>query len=242
VFGVRTVELAASARFESLSLDAFVYQLASARPTPGGGSASAVVAALGASLVSMVAALSEGHAASVLHSDAIGWAGAAGRDLAARFLAFADEDAAAFERFDVAIKMPRGTEEQKSARAAAIRAAARAAADSPLSCLEACLDLARSAETLAGRSNPNLESDLVVASWFVEAAAEGAAENIRVNLPLVRDAAWETATAKRLDTLLAEINLLTQSTRDVIASRLTRRPVTLGGRLNPADPSLEALA
>jgi methenyltetrahydrofolate cyclohydrolase len=220
---VNAAELAAPVRFGTLTLDAFVDRLASAAPTPGGGSASDVVAALGAGLVSMVAALSEGHPASAVHAGTLAEAGGAGRDLAARFLALATSDALAFASFGAAMKLPRATDEERAVRGTAIRAAARAAADVPLACLTACLELVWAVESLAGRSNPALASDLVVASRFAEAAAEGAAANVRVNLPLVRDAAWEATTAKRVDTLLAGIELVGRSARYVIETGVARR-------------------
>jgi methenyltetrahydrofolate cyclohydrolase len=215
----------ARVRFGSLQLDAFVDRLASAAPTLGGGSASAVVAALGASLVVMVAGLSVGHVASAVHAETLAGAGVTGRALAARLLALADEEAAAFAGFGVAMKLPRATEEERLARGAAIRAAARAAADVPLACLAACLELVWAVESLAGRSNPNLASDLVVASRFAEAAAHGAAANVRVNLAAVGDAAWEATTSKRVETLLAGIGLVGGSIRYVIESGVRRRPV-----------------
>jgi formiminotetrahydrofolate cyclodeaminase len=222
---VNAGDLASPVRFGSLALDAFVDRLASDAPTPDGGSASAVVGALGASLVAMVAALSDGHAASAAHAATWANAGAAGRDLAARFLALADEDAAAFARFGAAVQLPRASDEERRARGAAIRAAARAAADVPLSCLAACLELVWAVESLAGRSNPNLASDLVVASRFAEAAVEGAAANVRANVPFVGDAAWEATTSKRAETLLAGIEFVGRSTRYVIDSGVTRRAV-----------------
>lgn len=223
-----TGDLASPVRFGSLALDAFVDRLASAASTPGGGSASAVVAALGASLVAMVASLSDGPAASAAHAATRATGGAAGRDLAARFLALADEDAAAFAGFGAAMQLSRTTDEERRVREAAIRDAARAAADVPLACLAACLELVWAGESLAGRSNPNLASDLGVASHFVEAAAQGAATNVRVNLPLVGDAPWEATTAKRAETLLAGIKLVGGSIRYVIESGVTRRPVDSG--------------
>jgi len=222
---VNAGDRASPVRFGSLALDAFVDRLASAAPTPGGGSASAVVGALGASLVAMVAALSDGHAASAAHAATWANAGAAGRDLAARFLALADEDAAAFARFGSAMQLPRASDEERRVRGAAIRAAARAAADVPFACLAACLELVWAVESLAGRSSPNLGSDLLVASRFAEAAAQGAAASVRVNLPLVGAAAWEATTSKRMETLLAGIGLVGGSIRYVIESGVTRRPV-----------------
>lgn len=220
-----------------------VTQLASSAPVPGGGAASAVTASLGAALVSMVAELSEGNVASASHRDTQVRIGAVARALADRFLELADADAAAFAGFGAAMKLPRTTEGEKAIRSVAIRAAARAAAEVPLACMEACLDLVRASEALAGRSNPNVASDLVVASVLAVAAARGAAANVDVNVPLAKDPAWEAATAKRVAVLQAGIGLLADSTQYVVLSGVARRPVADAGMFTSiVDTLTEATA
>lgn len=171
---MNAIDRHAPVRFGSLPLDAFVEQLASAAPTPGGGSA----------------------------------------------LTLADDDTAASAGFGVAMKLPRATEKERLARGTVIRAAARGAADVFLACMEACVALVEAAESLVGRRNRNLGSDRVAASRF----SEGVAGNVRVNLWLVRDTAWDVTTSKRAGTLLAGIELLGRSTRYVIGRGIARRP------------------
>ena len=210
--------------FADRTLREFVASLASSAPVPGGGAAAAVTGSLGAALVSMVAELSEGNAASAAHRATQVAMGAAARDLAARFLVLADADAAAFAGFGEAMKLPRATDAEKATRAGAIRAAARAAAEAPLAVMERALDCARAAEMLAGRSNPNLASDIVVAAHLAEATAAGAAANVRVNLPLAKDPAWEAAAARRVEQLLAGTALLAGAARYAVAAGVIRRP------------------
>lgn len=212
-------------RFRDMTIESFVDRLSSSDPTPGGGSASAIAASLGASLVAMVAGLSQEREKYAVHAATHQQALHAGRELAARFLALADEDSAAYDAFAAAMKLARDTDEQKAARAAAIRSAARATADVPLRCVEACLELVRAAEALAGRSNRNASSDLTVASLLAAAAARGAAANVIVNLPALGDEAAAGILHERVTALLAEVEALASKTRDIAASGAEREPL-----------------
>ena len=214
-----------STRFRDLTVDEFVRRLASASPVPGGGSASAIAGSLGASLVAMVASLSEGRPKYVAHAELHTTARDAGEHLAARFLELADADAAAYGAFSAALKLARGTPDETERRTAAMRTAAREAAEVPLDCVEACLELVATAEALAGRSNANASSDLNVASLLAEAAARGAAANVLVNLPSVGDPDYTDRTMSRVDELLREIERLADETRSVVLSGRSREPL-----------------
>ncbi len=217
-------------RFRDLTVADFVHKLASAEPVPGGGSAAAIAASLGGALVAMVASLSEGrpkyaeHAA--LHAEAI----AAGNALADRFLALADEDSDAYAGYGHAMKMPRDTDEERDARAAAIRAAAHKSSMAPFRTVQACLEMVAMAEALAGRSNKNASSDLEVASLMAVAASHAAAANVFINLPSIGDESVAQDLLARTELLVDEIDRVAARTREAVRSGESRDPL-------PANPA-----
>ena len=217
-----------AAPFRDLTLGGFAARLGSSDPVPGGGSASAVAASLGAELVTMVAALSIDRPKYAEHAATHATAGRLGAELADRLLRLADEDASAYGGYAAAMKLPRETDAEKAARTAALHEAARAASIVPLEVVEACRDVVAAAESLAGRSNPNASSDLAVAALLGEAAARGAAANVRINQPSVGDDELAATLEARVDGLLAEVTLLAAETRAVVESGSTRPPLEAG--------------
>lgn len=213
------------ASFRDLTLAEFAEKLASPEPVPGGGSASAVAASLAASLVAMVATLSQGrpkyadHAA--LHELAIPVA----QRLSKQLLDVADEDAAAYAACAFALKLPREAFADKEFRDQQVKATAQVAAEVPLRCVEHCREVLVLAEALSGRSNVNASSDLRVAALLAEAAGHGAAENVLVNIPLIGENEWTRAAEARIKVLLAEIGTLKDAVHEVVASGERRAPL-----------------
>jgi formiminotetrahydrofolate cyclodeaminase len=214
-----------SSSFRDLTVAQFVDVLASGEPVPGGGAAAAIAGSLGAALVAMVANLSEGrpkyaeHAA--LHARAI----PAAKELQDRMLSLADEDAEAFAGYGAAMKLPRGTDEERVARTAAIREAALAATLSPLRTVEASLEIVGLAEGLAGRSNKNASSDLEVAALMAVAACRAAAANVYINLPSIGDESRARELFERTETIADAVERLASRTREQVRGGEARDPL-----------------
>ncbi len=217
-----------NARFRDQTVDQFISALASGEPTPGGGAAAAIAGSLGGALVAMVASLSAGRPKYADHQALLEEAKAAGLRLADRLLDLADEDAAAFDGFGVAMKLPRETDEERAARTRALQAAARAATEAPFRTVEACLEVAAMAEAMAGRSNKNASSDLEVAGLMAVAAARAAAANVFVNLPAIGDEASTGDLLSRTEAMLDEVERLSAHTREVVRSGEARPPLSGG--------------
>jgi formiminotetrahydrofolate cyclodeaminase len=207
-----------------LTLTEFTDRLASAEPVPGGGSASAIAGSFAASLLAMVARLSADRpkyaAFQKTHARALA-AGERGRTI---LLELADADARAYAGFADARKMPKESEEEKAARDAATRIAARASTEVPLNVVDECSRLLVDIAAMSGRSNLNASSDLEVAARLASAAARGAAANVQINLPMVGDEDYAVATTRAVERLLDGIERNASLVNEVVRSGELREP------------------
>jgi formiminotetrahydrofolate cyclodeaminase len=219
------MEAPSSGSFRDLTLTQFGDRLASSDPVPGGGSASAVAASLAASLVAMVATLSQNRPKYADHAALHAMAIPAASGLAAELLDIADEDAAAYAACAIALKLPKEAFSDKAFRDRQVKETARVAAEVPLRCVERCHDVLVLTEALAGRSNSNASSDLRVAALLAEAAGHGAAENVLVNIPLIGEDDWTRQAEARTRELLTEISALKDRVHEVVSSGERRQPI-----------------
>lgn len=194
----------------SLSVNEFAQRLQSADPTPGGGSASALTGALGASLASMVARLTAKSPKFASIAERMGRAASEASDLAREYVAAIDEDAAAFDKVSAAYRMPKQDDAERSARDEAIQRALVAATDAPMRVVELGLRGAKLALELVETGNPNAISDAGCAAFFSQAGARGAALNVRINIKSLEDATLAASYESRLADLLAQIGLLVE--------------------------------
>ena len=192
--------------YEKQSIEKFAEQLGSAEPTPGGGAAAALESALGAALIMMVANHTIGKEKYAefeeLNRDILAEADV----LRGRLLGGIDRDAEAFGRVSDAFSLPKGSE----AREAAIGAASVDAAKAPLAVMEDSLAALRMALTMKGRSNSNLESDILVAARSLHAGILSANINVEANLPAIQrtDAALAEDMRSRAASILTETEQL----------------------------------
>jgi glutamate formiminotransferase / formiminotetrahydrofolate cyclodeaminase len=157
--------------------------VASAEPTPGGGSVSALAGALAGALASMVARLTIGKKRFAEHEDRMRELERDTEALRRELLDLVQEDARAFQSVLAARRMSQRTPEEVATREASIHEAARNAAQTPLRTAEACVRVLELLVPVATYGNENAASDAGVAAWMARAGAEGAVWNVRINLP-----------------------------------------------------------
>jgi glutamate formiminotransferase/formiminotetrahydrofolate cyclodeaminase len=160
----------------------FLEALSSGEPTPGGGSASAFAAAMAASLVAMVGRVTVGKKKYADVEGEIWPLIDEALELQKMMQEAVDKDAAVFEAYMKARRLPRDTEEQKSDRIKAIQAASINAAEVPLQVAQQALQILRLAVKAAELGNVNAISDAGTAAALAKSAIKGAGLNVRINL------------------------------------------------------------
>ena len=172
-----------------MKVNEYLDVLKSDAPAPGGGSASALAAAQGVALVSMVCDLTLGKEKYAEYQDVCGEAKAQAEDLYGKLVAAIDKDTEAFNLVSAAFKMPKGTDEEKAARSKAIADGTLVATEVPFETMMLCAEGLKVTEMIIGKSNPNAASDLGVAALNLLSGVKGAWLNVLINLPGVKDEA-----------------------------------------------------
>jgi len=186
------------------TLDEYLGLLASATPTPGGGSASALAGAQGAALGAMVARASLGKKSCADYAELLTEVCTQLRDLTAELTLDVDRDADAYSALAAAMKLPRDSAEQLEARKEHIRRARLAAAEPPLSVLAKCADALLLIERLIGKSSASAVSDLGAGAALLRASAQGSWLNVLADLAGAGDAQRADEMTARARTLYKE--------------------------------------
>ena len=170
-----------------LTVKGFAEETASESPAPGGGSISAYMGALGAALGTMVANLSAHKAAYDDRWEEFSDAAEIGQHLMDELLHLVDEDTAAFNRIMAVFAMPKKTDEEKAARAAAMEEATLYATQVPLKTMKKAYEVFDLVENMAADGNPASVTDAGVGALAARAAVRGAGLNVRINAAGLKD-------------------------------------------------------
>ena len=199
-----------------MTVEAFTRETASESAAPGGGSVSAAMGAFAAALSTMVANLSSHKRGWDARWKAFSDVAEQGQKLVDELLLLIDEDTAAFNRIMDCFSMPKGTDEEKAARAKALEEATLYAARVPLLTMEASLKALPLALQMAREGNPASASDAGVAALAAVAGIKGARLNVRINAAGLTDKAPAQPLLERADDIVKEAEALEQQVLDAV--------------------------
>jgi glutamate formiminotransferase/formiminotetrahydrofolate cyclodeaminase len=204
----------------SMPIERFADEVSTNSPAPGGGSVAALAGSLGAALAAMVANLTVGKAGYESAWQSSSSLAERAQELKSALLRAVDDDTKAFDDVLAAMRLPKATDADKTARAAAIASAYQKATAVPLETARLCLQALELAREAALTGNRNSASDAGVGALLAKAGLDGAFLNVRINLPSVADGNFKTAT-------LAEITQLQSQSADHLAATLAAVEATL---------------
>lgn len=201
-------------------LELFLDELASGAPTPGGGSAAAIIGAMGAALISMVCNVTIGKKGHEDVESEMKSVRDESEKLRLRLTSMVAEDIAAFDGLMAAYRLPKVTEEDKSRRTAAIQLSLRAATDTPLACARACAEVVALSRRAGEKGYAGVISDAGVGVLAANTALRSAALNVYINAPSLKDRDFATAATAELEQLLDTCARESELVFELVRSRL----------------------
>ena len=159
----------------------FANETASDSPAPGGGSISAYVGALGASLAGMVANLSANKRGWDEKIPYFSTEAQKAQQLKDQLLRLVDEDTTAFNKILDAVRLPKSTDDEKHTRKKAMDDATKVAIEVPLNIMQSSMSCFTLIKDMAKKGNPNSISDAGVAALCARTAVYGAYLNVKIN-------------------------------------------------------------
>lgn len=209
-----------SAKLIDLTVKGFADETSRESPAPGGGTISAYMGALGAALGTMVANLSSHKAGwDARWEEFSNWADK-GQKIQSELMNLVDEDTEAFNRIMEAFGLPKGTDEEKAARSAAIQAATLFATQVPLHTMQASFKVFELCKAMAEEGNPNSVSDAGVGVLAARAAVLGAGLNVKINASGLKDRETADKLVGEANELIKEANELEAEIMKIIEAKL----------------------
>jgi glutamate formiminotransferase/formiminotetrahydrofolate cyclodeaminase len=203
-------------RLIQMTAKALAEETSSESPAPGGGSVSAYVGALGVSLGVMVANLSAHKRGWDDRWNEFSQVAERGMRIQKELLRLVDEDTAAFNRIMEAFGLPKGTEEEKAARANAIEDASKYAMEIPLRTAEVALEGMSICFEMVKSGNPNSITDAGVGAMCIRTAALGAIMNVKINASGIKDKAFTERLLERSSWIESEVEKREMEVRNLV--------------------------
>ena len=203
-----------------MKVTAFLDELKSDSPAPGGGSISALAGALGAGLAMMVSGLTEGNAKYESAQSELVLLKPQLEGCIQRLTTCVDEDTAMFNKVMDAYRLPKSTDEEKAQRSAAIQLALKGAAELPLEVANLCKNVLVLSKRMLQIGNTNAASDAAVAGQMAHAGMWGAIYNVRINLGTIKDTVFVEDMKCKVANILAEADVAMQEMLAEVESKI----------------------
>ena len=193
--------------FENLTIEQYNQLLASKAPTPGGGSALAIVATVACSLVEMALNVTLNKLSE--DSDYYHYL-TSERDYASRakkaLYKLANDDASAFQHIMDCLHMKKDTAEEQKLRTQELQKAYHKSAIVPLDVMGICNEMTKRAKLrVLDKLNKYVASDCVIAIDLFGAVAKNSLVNVYANTAFLTDESLKARLEKQGEQLLAEI-------------------------------------
>ena len=201
-------------------IQTFLDELASKSSTPGGGSAAAIMGAMGAALVSMVCNLTIGKQNYLDVEDDMKDVLRRAEELRQRLTDMVRADVEVFDQVMAAYGLPKETDTQKTARSETIQSALRAATEVPLNCARACAEAIVLTQRVAEKGNRNVISDAGVAVLAAYAALRSAALNVHINAGAIKDKGFVEERLAELGQITNGADALTEQVYALVRNKL----------------------
>ncbi|MDP3877405.1 MAG: cyclodeaminase/cyclohydrolase family protein [Methylobacter sp.] len=202
------------------SLQTFIDDLASKAPTPGGGSAAAVMGAQGAALISMVCNLTIGKPKYAEVDDDMRALLEKSEALRETLTQMIKADVDVFDRLMATYGLPKDSDAEKAARSEAIQAALKEATIVPLACAQACADTIALTRIAAEKGNTGVISDAGVAVMASYGALKSAALNVYINAGALKDRAFAEAKLAELENILKGADTAAEEVYQLVKAKL----------------------
>ena len=200
----------------------FMEDLASPKPAPGGGSASAFVGVISSSLCSMVASLTRGKKNYEAVQDEIDRLSQKALNYANQFESLMDDDEKAFNAMMDARKLPKDSEDNKRHRDNEINRTMKVAISVPWKTAQLCYKTMELSKRLCQIGNKNAITDAVAAGYLSNAAIESVLLNVMINLKSLKD-------EKFVESEKLKMRLFNENVRDLISDirKITEKELTI---------------
>lgn len=182
----------------------FLEELASKAAVPGGGGASALGGAMGASLGSMVVNLTLGKKKYAAVQEELEGLMVKILELKADMMKLVEEDAVVFEPLSKAYGLPSSTDEEKAYKEKVMEENLLAASLVPLQIMEKAVEMIEIHRTLAEKGSRLAVSDVGVGVQFCRSALLGAVMNVYINTKSMKNREKADEINQKADALIEQ--------------------------------------